>query len=213
MGSWVSVEQPVNNGPDIISDSSITTQKLEGGAEQWDGYRKTFIKNYLGITEFNPPRSVTNPTTHEPVNILCECREIPTYLWIDIGQMEGATAHSRRLNPIAKNILNGSIKPACWENKNDNKYSIQYKFKAFYDYAKDPRGGATVTLSLGAAKYNNTATGQLGPIGFAVGPLFSLFGAKRGGHRKRAPRSSRTRSKPTTVRSQVLNSRRRRHTR
>jgi len=174
---------------------------------------KNIFKNYFGVTDFNPPRSVTNPRTHEPVNILCECREIPRYLWIDIGQMEGSTGRTRRLNPIAKDILNGNIKPACWQHINDDKYSIKYNFKAFYDYAKDPHGGAKIMLSLGAATYNNTATGQLGPIGFAVGPLFSLFGTKRGGHRKRAPSSSRRLRRPTTVRSQALNSRRRRHTR
>ena len=214
MGSWVSVEEDVNNGPDIISDSSITSQKLEGAAEQWDGYRKTFIKNYFGINEFIPPRSVTNPTTREPVKILCECRDIPTFMWIDIGKLDGANAHSRKLNPIAKNILNGSINPACWEEKGVENYSIKYKLKAFYDYAKDPNGGSVLMLSPGGkAKYNNVAPLSIGPFSFFTGSIFSLFGAKRGGHRKRTPDSSRRLSKPRAVRSQALNSRRRRHKR
>ena len=61
---------------------------------------------------------------------------------------------------------------------------------------------------------NKGIVGLPGALSSAAGiaSMFS-FGPKGGGHRKRAPLSSRRRSKPVTVRSQALNSSRRLHRR
>lgn len=131
------------SGPDVISDKSIKVEKIGVDAELWYGYKKTYKKDIFQQDVFDPPHTVTNPTTGEKVEILCRCRDMIKMM--SDGRGSGFRPSLIFGDAIWDKILYHKISPACWEDaisdlSGESMYKISYKDPQFYVLATNPTG-------------------------------------------------------------------------
>jgi len=199
--SWFSI------APLDVNDPSIPVTQGQGKLQIWGPIKKTFWKpTGLGDPFFRIPRTVNGQYIH------CKCENISEFM--------------RGTETFWASVLSGKVIPACWDDReiSTDPITLKYHFNPYsiteimkgVKYSGD-NDIPTFSLYLNHPDFaifsmsNKGITGIPGAISSAAG-MASMFSFK-GGHRKRVPVSSRRRSKPGTVRSQALNSRRRRHKR
>jgi hypothetical protein len=205
--SWFQVLPPLD-----INDPSIPIKQGQGKLQIWGPIKKTFwTPTGVGDPFFRIPNTVNGQYVH------CKCANIGEFM--------------RGTETFWSSVLSGRVIPACWEDREIStdpttlKYHFNpYSFKnAFLKPVQSTGDDDIPTYSLylnhpDFAAFSVSNRGMLGvpeALTKAAGfmSMFSVKSSVSGGHRKRAPSSSRRLRRPTTVRSQALNSRRRRHTR
>ena len=134
-------------GPDVVSDKSIKVEKIGIDAEIWDGYKKTYRKNIFQQDIFDPPHTVTNPTSGEKVDILCRCRDM-IKMMNENRPLEPRPIISFGGDGVSDKVLSRKINPACWEDtynpisdlSGGTTYKISYRDPQFYVLATNPTG-------------------------------------------------------------------------
>lgn len=198
--SWFQVLPPLD-----INDPSIPIKQGQGKLQIWGPIKKTFWKpTGFGDPFFRIPNTINGQYVH------CKCANIGEFM--------------RGTETFWTSVLSGRVIPACWEDREISTdpttlkyYFNPYSFKNAFIKPVQVTGNndiPTYSLYLNHPDFAAFSVSNQGLPGAAAGVMGFLSGfIPKGGHRKRTPDSSRRLSKPRAVRSQALNSRRRRHKR